>query len=115
MRTRILRDDSSVLYRLEQASGCRIHIERKQNEVRLFGTPEAASKADRLLDDFATQVKDFKMYVNANQYTEETLHVLAHTCGVTLRVEHGQVMIFGLNANVEQAVKEFNQPTSQTS
>lgn len=113
MRTRILQDESSVLYRLELASGCRIHIERKQNEVRLFGPPDAASTANKLLDDFAAEVTEVSFDMNTTQMSEESLLALAHKCGVSLRVEDDQVIILGLHANVEYAGREFKELSGQ--
>ena len=40
------------MQRIQNQSGCRLHIERSRSEVRLFGSKEAAAVADRLLDDF---------------------------------------------------------------
>jgi len=112
MRTRILQDGSAVLSHIQQESGCRIHIERRQQEVRLFGPPEATSVADSLLDDFANTVREEPVPMEQITVSETVLQSVAHACGVTLRVEEDAVVVLGLHAHVKSAVKELNQHAS---
>lgn len=44
--------------------------------------------------------------------SETVLQSVAHACGVTLRVEEDAVVVLGLHAHVESAIKELNQHAS---
>jgi hypothetical protein len=107
MRTRILQDGTEVLSRIQRESGCRIHIERRLHEVRLFGPPEATSIADELLDQFSAEVAGRTVELGNAELTEESLEAVAHSCGVTLRVEEGHVVVYGLLSKVDAAVQEL--------
>jgi len=91
-----------ALSRLQTASGCRIHIERTNNEVRLFSPPEIVSIADRLLEQFCEECSEEIVDAGNVPLCPPALDALANSCSVTLRVEeeHNQIMVHGLQKNV---------------
>jgi hypothetical protein len=109
MRTRVLHDGVGVLSQIQHESGCRIHIERKHHEVRLFGLPEQRSLANKLLDNFALEVKETNVEISTSVMIEDSLEPIASSCGVTLLMKNGRVMVLGLIENVDKAVQEIEQ------
>lgn len=78
MRTRTLADSSEdgLVAWLQQESGCRIHIERTRQEVRIFGPNEDVAVAEQMLEELERSC------------TED----LAQVCGGTLRADEGQAV-----------------------
>ncbi|CAE8703576.1 unnamed protein product, partial [Polarella glacialis] len=95
---------------LQQMSGCRVHIERSQQEVRLFGPKETVAIADRLLDELesglcasiAVPVED------SDSLPSVSLQLLAHSCGITLQIAESEIIVLGLVAAVEEAAEELS-------
>jgi len=109
MRTRTMRQSSQArVARLQQESGCRVHIERSRQEVRLFGPGEGVAVADKLLEELATLCTEEAVPLGLNgPVASPVLQALAHSCSVTLRVEERQVVVLGLRAAVANAVEEL--------
>lgn len=110
MRTRTLRYSSqAIIAHMQNKSGCRIHIERSRQEVRLFGPKEGIGMADKLLDEFAETCCEEAVSV-ANPTTalsSPTLQALAHAFGVTFRVEDRQIVVLGVISSVSAACAEL--------
>jgi len=108
MRTRTVQDASlAAIECIQQHSECRVHIERSKHEVRLFGPNFAVSVADRLLDELGKMCTEKIVMANIANLAAETLHQIAHTCSVTLRVEGQEIFVLGLSANVHKAGEEM--------
>lgn len=108
MRTRTMQDpQQAVVARLEQETGCRVHIERSSREVRLFGPSAGAALAARRLDELDRECAEEVVPVGVCAFTAESLQALAHACGVTLRVEEAQVVVLGLRDAVVLAAEEL--------
>mmetsp|Transcript_4112 Transcript_4112/g.11661 ORF Transcript_4112/g.11661 Transcript_4112/m.11661 type:complete len:427 (+) Transcript_4112:74-1354(+) len=110
MRTRTLRHSSrATIAHIQERSGCRIHIERGKQEARLFGPKEGIAVADRLLDEFAETCVEEAVSAGgpAGALSVDTLQALAHAFGVTLRVEHQDVVVLGVKASVTEACREL--------
>ncbi|CAE8638389.1 unnamed protein product [Polarella glacialis] len=111
LRTRTLETTSRVSVAwLQQMSGCRVHIERTQQEVRLFGPKETVAVADRLLAEIesglcasiAVPVED------GHSLPSVSLQLLAHSCGITLQIAESEIFVLGLVAAVEEAAEELS-------
>lgn len=109
MRTRTMNNSAhATIARLQQESGCRIHIERSRQEVRLFGPGDGVNLANKLLDELAkTCTEEAVSLGSATPIAPVMLQSLAHACCVTLRVEEGQIAVLGVRVAVENAVQEL--------
>mmetsp|Transcript_42553 Transcript_42553/g.92687 ORF Transcript_42553/g.92687 Transcript_42553/m.92687 type:complete len:412 (+) Transcript_42553:43-1278(+) len=114
MRTRSCQDDrenDAALARLQKQSGCRIHIDRRVMEVRLFGPPAATAAADKLLDEFEQQVTEQTLPLDSLEGDPEiilqNLQPLADACGVTLRCTDNLVVALGRHVAVEDAMEKL--------
>ena len=77
-------EDGVALQRIQNQSGCRLHIERSKSEVRLFGSKEAAAVADRLLDDFQKMCMErFIPCPNSSMLDLDRLNEMAQASGST--------------------------------
>jgi len=104
MRTRTMQDpDQAIVTRLEQETGCRVHIERSRREVRLFGPSPGAQAASKRLDELGAMCCEEVVPVPIGNVSPEALQVLAHDCRVTLRVEDMQIVVLGLQDYVNKA------------
>jgi len=108
MRTRTVHDSSqSMLAQLQQESGCRIHIERSQQEVRVFGPDEGTAVAERLLDELANDCIEEVVRTETQTLPTAALQSVAHDHGVTLSIEDDQIIVLGLKDAVHDAVAEL--------
>lgn len=109
MRTRTLKSGpQATIARLQEASGCRIHIERGRQEVRLFGPKDQVAVASELLDKFArTCVDEAVPVADPAIFPAMVLQAIAHAFSVTLRVEDKQIRALGICESVTQAVGEL--------
>jgi len=109
MRTRkMCNSDQATVARLQEASGCRIHIERSQQEVRLFGPGEAVAIADQLLAELATQCTEQAVRLPKDvALSSSALETLAHRCRITLRMEDGQIIVLGMAESVAEGAKQL--------
>jgi len=115
MRTRTLRYSSrATIAHMQNQSGCRIHIERGRQEVRLFGPKEGIAVAVRLLDEFAETCGEEVVSVGSptSALSSAKLQALAHAFGITLRVEDQDVVVLGIKAAVADACQELRRYVS---
>lgn len=110
MRTRTV-DDASVaaIACIQHRSACRIHIERTSpfGEVRLFGTKEAMKMADKLIEELEQLCSSEAVPTFGEQLDTETLQTLAHSYGVTLRIEDAEITVLGFQSAVHEAAQEL--------
>lgn len=110
MRTRTQESGpEAALAQLQQASGCRIHIERHEPKVRLFGPRTCVADAQSLLHEFEEKVVESHLLVGDDMPSTAALESLAHSCGITVRAEDQQVALLGLRGAVEQATQELTE------
>ncbi|CAE7857999.1 hypothetical protein AK812_SmicGene3963 [Symbiodinium microadriaticum] len=109
MRTRTGQEDGVALQRIQNQSGCRLHIERSKSEVRLFGSKEAAAVADRLLDDFQKMCMErFIPCPNSSMLDLDRLNEMAQVLCVTFRLEENVIFILGVEDVVVAAAQELS-------
>ncbi|CAE7873979.1 gup1 [Symbiodinium microadriaticum] len=115
MRTRTLQRDDAALARIQAESGCRVHIERQQREVRLFGPVDSVALAESLLKELEEGCCEDVVLESLDTETDlETLQAslepLAMDHNVTLCIEksHG-LRVFGLKAAVKAASSELKE------
>jgi len=113
MRTRTIQQpgtSEATIARLQQQSGCRVHIERSRCEVRLFGIPEGIDVADRLIDELENICTEEPVYVeNVSQLPIPTLEAIARRGNVTLCIEESSIIVRGLTNAVAQTAKELRE------
>jgi len=109
MRTRLAEGpEQSSLLQLQLLSGCRIHIERSLQEVRLFGAAESTCLGEQLLDKFELQCIARPVPIRAEvTLPEDVVEEISESCGVTINLEAERVVIFGRLAAVADAEKRL--------
>lgn len=111
MRTRTLMDSSkAAVAHLQETSGCRIHIERSRQEVRLFGSSASVKIAEKILEELALECEEVLVPAPAEilERSTEVLESLAHACAVTFRLDASEgVTVLGTKASVRRAVEEL--------
>jgi hypothetical protein len=109
MRTRTNSDPSfAAVARLQQQSGCRIHIERNIEQVRLFGPKPKIAIAQQLLEELEGMC--IEEAVNMTMPLELDLQMLqtfAREFGVTLHIEENNINVLGIRDAVTDAAKEL--------
>jgi hypothetical protein len=109
LRTRTLQEGTqAIVVQIQNESGCRIHIERSRHEVRLFGDAQAVAIAERLLQQLDQDCGEAMVPLKADSSIAPALQSLAHSCGVTLRLDENHVAVFGMKEAVSKAVKELD-------
>jgi len=108
MRTRTNPDVSqAAIAQIQHSSGCRIHIERNDHQVQLFGPQNKSAVAQHLLKKLESmcteKVVNIEGHVNL-----EALHMFAEEFGVTLQVEETNITIMGIEGAVVEAAKEIH-------
>lgn len=111
MRTRTINQpgtSEATIARLQQQSGCRVHIERSRCEVRLFGIPEGIDVADRLIDELENVCTEEPVPAeNVGQLPMPILEGFARRGNVTLCIEEGSIVVRGLRNAVVQVAEEL--------
>jgi len=108
MRTRTTQDGpEAYLTQIQESSGCRIHIERHKQEVRLFGPRDAVSLADKLLDEFSRCVVESIIRVGNSIPSRSVLENVAFDKHVTLRQDGNLIIITGMHQHVQEAEAEI--------
>lgn len=98
----------SVVAKIQEVSGCRVHIERTSKEIRLFGPNDAVPVAQQLLDQLDGLCIEETVDMNCPKYLDvEMLHAFAHEFGVALQVEEKQVIVLGISGAVKAAAQEL--------
>mmetsp|Transcript_55682 Transcript_55682/g.132767 ORF Transcript_55682/g.132767 Transcript_55682/m.132767 type:complete len:425 (-) Transcript_55682:111-1385(-) len=108
LRTRSEEDASkSLLLQVQEKTGCRIHIERGQHEVRIFGPDEEAEVAERMIDELSEICLDRQVLVQDGVSVHPSaLQCIAETCEVTITLQKGSIMVYGIQPNLDNAVEE---------
>lgn len=107
MRTRTWSDHpQAAIWHLQKESGCRIHIERTSQEVRLFGSSDSIAAAEKLIDAFAEDCSSESVLMATSALTATEVQSLACSCGVTFRIEPDHILILGFRDAVASAVEE---------
>lgn len=115
MRTRILEDPSqSAVARLQEASGCRVHIERTSQEVRIFGPKEGTHIVDKMLEEMDNDCTEIMISIDPNVILDpERLKVIAHERGITFRTSSAQISVLGRKDFVEAAAADVERYASE--
>jgi hypothetical protein len=111
LRTRMLESGpEAALARIQEESGCRIHIERTRQEVRLFGDSDNITSAECLLTELDQQCGEEFVALKAGfNITEPQLGALALSCGVALQREEDGLVVLGLSGSVRTAVERIDE------
>jgi len=109
MRTRTNPDVSlAAVARLQEQSGCRIHIERSLPQIRLFGPKDKTGIAQRLLNLLESMCVEEAVEMKCPQYLDlQMLQTFAEEFGVTLQVEEKQIVVLGIDGAVKEASREL--------
>jgi hypothetical protein len=100
----------AALARIQEESGCRIHIERSRQEVRLFGDSGNIAAAERVLTDLDQQCGEEFVALEAGfNITAPQLGALALSCGVALQREEEGLVVLGLSGSVRTAVERIGE------
>jgi len=107
MRTRLdEKPEQSMLQWMQLQSGCRIHIERSLQEVRLFGPDDNTKHGIELIDNFSERCVEVAIPSPSDAMPDSVVKAITDAYQVTVNVEMRQVMIYGLQDAVEQAKHE---------
>ena len=115
VRTRTVQRDEAALARIQAESGCRVHIERQQREVRLFGPVDSVALAESRLKELEEECCEDVVLESLDTETDlETLQAslepLAMDYNVTLCIDKSLgLRVFGLKAGVKAASAELNE------
>lgn len=112
MRTRTLVGTDAArmsgVERIQHLSSCRLHIERASQEIRLFGPKAATAMAAKLVDQFQNMCSEQAVRASdLERLSSETLHQIAHSGSVSLRVEGRTISVLGFDFAVREAAKEL--------
>lgn len=117
MRTRFAAEDpQQALARVQLESGCRIHIDRHKNQVRIFGVHDCMQVAMHLLDELAADCIEEVVALHEDSLSDERLTELDHLAQahhVTIRVETAQLVVLGQRAAVAEAMQTLGKAFSQ--
>jgi hypothetical protein len=109
-RTRkLLSGPEAAVARIQQESGCRIHVERTRQEVHLFGNSESVTIAQKLLDELEQSCSEEVVKLNGDMVNSTTLQAIANKCGVTMRLEDDLLHLLGLHEAVKKSLDTLNQ------
>eukprot|EP00437_Effrenium_voratum_P009953 CAMPEP_0181430710 /NCGR_PEP_ID=MMETSP1110-20121109/17864_1 /TAXON_ID=174948 /ORGANISM="Symbiodinium sp., Strain CCMP421" /LENGTH=390 /DNA_ID=CAMNT_0023554035 /DNA_START=27 /DNA_END=1200 /DNA_ORIENTATION=+ len=108
MRTRMSDDStSSAVQRIQQLSGCRVHIERTAKEVRLFGPKLAVTAAAHFLEDL--QALCTQKEVELDSVSGTNLQQVAQQHCVTIMAEEEHCNVLGFDFAVERALQHLRE------
>lgn len=107
MRTRTNTNPAEAgVARIQQQSGCRIHIERSALEIRLFGPQDSIRIAQHLIQELHSMCVESRAKMDQSACSDvDRLQLFAQEFGVTLQVEEGgQICVLGILGAVDEAV-----------
>jgi len=109
MRTRTMHEGTQGLVaQLQQESGCRIHIERDRQEVRIFGPSEDVEVAESLLEELEEACTEQRVPVDDPSCLNIfVLHAMARAFNVILRMDSGFIVALGFHTAVAIATQEL--------
>lgn len=96
---------------IQSVTGCHMHVERERQEVRVTGGDGCLFQSLQLLEELASEcvMEDCGIM----KVSEVTLEALAVKCGVTFRVQSGELAIFGLRDSVRKALHEVRKAENE--
>jgi len=93
--------------RVQEESGCRLHIERASNEVRIFGPKSDILVADRIIKELSLLcAEEHVLFEDLSLLNSPVLESLAHACNVTFRIHDRGISVLGLKPAVIKAAQE---------
>jgi len=109
MRTRKIDDmTQAAVARIQHESGCRVHIDRNSQDVRLFGRQDKVVVAQRLLEQLEPMCVAEAVHMKGPMPLDaEQLQVFAQVFGVGLQLEQRQITVLGIAGAVAEAAKEL--------
>jgi len=108
MRTRTAQEGPEAhLTQMQESSGCRIHIDRQKQEVRLFGPCDTVALADKLLDEFSIRVVESIVPVGNCMPSSAVLENFALKKHVTMQPNGDRIIITGMHQRVQEAEAEI--------
>lgn len=109
MRTRTNTNPTEAgVARIQQQSGCRIHIERRDQEIRLFGPEDSVAAAQYLVEELHCMCVEQGVKMDCPSYLDiDMLQTFAQEFGVTLQIEEQQITVLGIEGAVMQAAQEL--------
>ena len=107
MRTRMSQDSSGTMHRMQQLSGCRVHIERSVKEVRLFGPKPAVAATAQFLEGL--QALCTEKEVELDGISSLNLQQVAQQHCVTI-TEEGRCTVLGFHFAVDRALQHLRDP-----
>jgi hypothetical protein len=107
MRTRtVLTTADSAVAQIQNESGCRIHIERNAQQIRLFGRQDSIAIAQLLLEKLDRMCTQESIGMSCGSDMDlEKLQSFAEEFGVTLHADVSAVTILGIKTAVAEATK----------
>eukprot|EP00450_Noctiluca_scintillans_P038285 CAMPEP_0194480856 /NCGR_PEP_ID=MMETSP0253-20130528/3517_1 /TAXON_ID=2966 /ORGANISM="Noctiluca scintillans" /LENGTH=266 /DNA_ID=CAMNT_0039320295 /DNA_START=175 /DNA_END=975 /DNA_ORIENTATION=+ len=99
--------DRVTLARVQAVSGCNVHVDRDLPKVVLTGPDSCLAAAICVLHELAAEC--VKELYGRSSLDEVVLCDVADQCGVTFRVQDGDLAVFGLPASVKEAVCRLRQ------
>eukprot|EP00420_Gonyaulax_spinifera_P020137 CAMPEP_0197893514 /NCGR_PEP_ID=MMETSP1439-20131203/32797_1 /TAXON_ID=66791 /ORGANISM="Gonyaulax spinifera, Strain CCMP409" /LENGTH=277 /DNA_ID=CAMNT_0043513783 /DNA_START=118 /DNA_END=951 /DNA_ORIENTATION=+ len=99
--------EEGLVVRLQRQSGCRIHIERSVQEVRLFGGQSQLLRAEILLDEAEAQCSFYAFRIAPTSLDATALGDIARSCGVSVRVEVNDILAMGGSSEVAASLSEL--------
>jgi hypothetical protein len=107
MRTRTSSDTATAaIANIQETCGCRVHVKRDSTQIQLFGPKERTHIAAQLIERLDSMCGELSVGTTASM-SEEKLHTLARSCGVTLVVEKGHIKILGIKGAISEAAREI--------
>jgi hypothetical protein len=109
MRTRTTADPTQAAVAcIQQESGCRIHIERDVQQVRLFGGKSETSIASKIVKELESLCTEEAVSMSCLERMDaQILQMFAQDAGVSLKVEENRIVILGIVEAVENAAKQL--------
>lgn len=104
MRTRTQTTSDAAIQYIQEQSGCRVHVERTTQEVRLYGCEKNLKMADKLLKELAEETD---IQVVQGMVSPELLEHIALSMGVTLRVQDTYIEVLGRKDATQSASAEL--------
>jgi len=109
MRTRTTAESSeAAVAMIQQECGCRIHIERSAQQIRLFGPQDVTVSAQHLLEILDDMCGEESVMMECPLHLDmDMLQTFAQEFGVTLQVEDKQITVLGIKGAVAEAAQEL--------
>jgi hypothetical protein len=98
----------ATIAKLQRESGCRIHVERLSQEVRLVGKFEDIVVAEKLLEDLENSCIEEEVELEGKSMTWFAMKALEVSCGVTLQLEEDRLIFLGMQDSVAKAIKDLD-------